>query len=305
MSPELAEQIETQARLFAPLIVEPEGVEFTRDELGGVPVEWTAPAEGVGDARRVVLYLHGGGYSSGLAAWARRATTRLALELGCRVVAADYRLAPRFPFPAAHDDVLAVYQHLIGPGGFAPARVAVAGDSAGGALAVSLCADARDRGMPLPACGLLNSLWADLALNTPSLDDPVRNRCDIRREMVEHLARTLLATGDVDPRDGRHSPVYRDLTGLPPLLIQAAGRDVCHDDSVRLAASARASGVRVTLTEYPDAEHIWILNGPWRIEYPENYPDDPAIRWVDSGAEAPEALSATQEMAAFVRAHTG
>ena len=109
-------------------------------------------------------------------------------------------------------------------------------------------------------------------MNTPSLDDPVRNGFDIRREMVVQLSETLLSTGGIDPMDGRHSPVYRDLTGLPPLLVQAAGRDICHDDSVRLAASARAAGVAVTITEYPDAEHIWILNGPWRIEYPQGYP---------------------------------
>jgi acetyl esterase/lipase len=303
MTPELEAQIAQQQVFFEPLIIEPEGVELSRDELGGVPVEWTQPAGGPTDTERVVLYLHGGGYSGGLAAWARRGTARLALGLGCRVAAADYRLAPRFPFPAAHEDVLAVYQHLIGPGGYAPGRVAVAGDSAGGALTVSLCADARDRGMPLPACGMLNSLWADIALNTPSLDDPVRNGFDIRREMVEQLSRTLLSTGGVDPMDPRHSPVYRDLTGLPPLLVQAAGRDVCHDDSIRLAASARAAGVDVTITEYPEAEHIWILNGPWRIRYPEAYPDEP-IRWVNCGAEAPEAIPAMEEMVAFVQAHT-
>lgn len=305
MRPELAEQIETQRQLFEPLIVEPDGVRLHRDTLGEVPVEWTEPDGGASDTQRVVLYLHGGGYSSGLAAWARRATARLALGLGCRVVAPDYRLAPGFAFPAAHEDVLAVYRHLIGAGGYAPANVAVAGDSAGGALSVSLCADARDLGLPMPACAITNSLWADLALNTPSLDDPVRNGYDIRREMVEFLSATLLATGQIDPRDGRHSPVYRDLAGLPPLLVQAAGRDVCHDDSVRLAASARAAGVAVTITEYPDAEHIWILNGPWRIAYPTDYPDNPAISWVDSGAEAPEAVTAIAEMAAFIRRHTG
>jgi acetyl esterase/lipase len=280
----------------------PAGATFTRDELAGVPVEWTAPAAGVTDASRVVLYLHGGGYSSGLAAWARRASARLALGLGVRVVAADYRLAPRFPFPAAHEDVLAVYRHLIGAGGFAPSGVAVAGDSAGGALSVSLMADARDRGLPQPACGMLNSLWADIALHTPSLDDPVRNRFDIRRELVEVLSKTLLAGGGVDPMDPRHSPVYRDLRGLNPLLIQAAGRDVCHDDSIRLAANARAAGVRVRLTEYPDAEHIWILNGPCRMRYGAKYPDD-TVEFVASASEAPEAVTAIEEMCAFARQH--
>jgi acetyl esterase/lipase len=303
VTPELAEQIAAQERFFAPLIVEPDGVTITRDELGGVPVERTEPAGGVTDPERVVLYLHGGGYSSGLAAWTRRGTARLALGLGATVIAPDYRLAPRFPFPAAHEDVLAAYLHLIGVGGFAPSGVAVAGDSAGGALTVSLMADARDRGLPLPACGMLNSLWADIALNTPSLDDPVRNSHDIRRELVEVLSATLLSTGGVDPYDPRHSPVYRDLSGLPPLLIQAAGRDVCHDDSVRLAAAARAAGVDVTITEYADVEHIWILNGPWRLRYGDRYPAD-GVEWYDCGVEPPEAITAIDEMCAFARDHT-
>ena len=300
---ELAEQLATQEGFFAPLIVEPDGVTFIEDELAGVPVEWTAPVDGVTDDGLVVVYHHGGGYSSGLAKWARRGTSRLAIALGARVVAPDYRLAPHHPFPAAHEDVLAVYRHLIGDGGFDPARLAAAGDSAGGALSVTLAADARDLGLPMPACLITNSLWADLGLNTTSLDDPVRNGCDIRREMVELLSATLLSTGDIDPCDPRHSPVYRDLRGLPPLLVQAAGRDVCHDDSVRLAASARAAGVDVTITEYPDVEHIWILNGPWRLEYGERYPED-GVHWVDRGVEPPEAVTAIVEMAAFIRAHT-
>jgi acetyl esterase/lipase len=303
MRAEWAEQIAEQEAFFAPLIVEPEGVTLEVDEVGGVPVEWTIPAGGPSDPGLVILYLHGGGYSNGLAKWARRGTARLASGTGGRVVAADYRLAPRFPFPAAHEDVLAVYEALIARPEFAPERVAVAGDSAGGALTVSLMADARDKGIPMPACGMLNSLWADIALNTPSLDDPIRNGYDIRRELVEVLSSTFLSPGGIDAYDPRHSPVYRDLSGLPPLLIQAAGRDVCHDDSIRLAATARAGGVDVTITEYPDVEHIWILNGPWRLRYGDKYPDD-GVEWIDSGAEAPEAVTAIDEMCAFVRAHT-
>lgn len=302
VTPELAEQIAAQEQFFAPLIVEPAGVTITAGECGGVPVEWTEPAGGPTDPTRVVVYFHGGGYSSGLAKWARRGAARLALGTGGRVVAPDYRLTPRFPFPAAHEDALAVYEHLIGPGGYAPSRVAVAGDSAGGSIAVSLCADARDSGIPMPACAMANSLWADIALNTPSLDDPVRNRHDIRRELVEVLSETFLSPGGIDPYDGRHSPVYRDLRGLPPILLQAAGRDVCHDDSVRLAASARAAGLIVKLTEYPDTEHIWILNGPWRLRYAADYPAG-GVEWFDCGAEAPEAVTAIDEMCAFAAAH--
>ncbi len=139
-------------------------------------------------------------------------------------------------------------------------------------------------------------------LNTPSLDDPVRNQFDIRRGLVEALAATLLSTGGVDPYDGRHSPVYRDLAGLPPILVQAAGRDICHDDSVRLAAKARAAGVKVTISEYPDVEHIWILNGPCRIEYGARWPED-GLRFVDRGVEPPEAKTAIDEMCEFIASH--
>lgn len=302
MRTDLAEQLAEQEAAFAQLIIEPDGVTIEDGELAGVPVEWTSPAGGPTDDGLVIIYLHGGGYSNGLAKWARRGTARLALGTGARVAAVDYRLAPRYPFPAAHEDVLTVYRELIGPGGFDPHRVAVAGDSAGGALTVSLMADARDAGIPMPACGMTNSLWADIALNTPSLDDPVKNRNDIRRDLVEWLSVTFLSTGGIDPYDGRHSPVYRDLRGLPPLLMQAAGRDICHDDTIRLAASARAAGVDVTITEYPEAEHIWILNGPWRIRYGgDNFVDD-GFMWVDVGVEAPEATTAIDEMCRFMRA---
>jgi monoterpene epsilon-lactone hydrolase len=304
LSPDLATQIEQQERVFAPLITSPDGLNFSRDEVGGLPVEWTEPTAGISDPNRVVLYLHGGGYSNGCAAWARRGTARLAQGLGCRVIAPDYRLAPRFGFPAAHEDVLAVYESLLDDLNFSASNVIVAGDSAGGALAVTLCADARDKRLPLPACAITNSLWADIAMNTPSLDDPLRNSFDIRKDMVAQLAETLLAPGDIDPMDPRHSPVYRDLHGLPPLLIQAAGRDVCHDDSVRLAASARAAGVSVTITEYADVEHIWILNGPWRIAYPEPNSEDKRIQWIDCGEEAPQAVTAIEEMVTFARQQT-
>jgi acetyl esterase/lipase len=304
MRRELEEQIAQQEQAFALVISEPDGVRFARDELGEVPVEWTTPDGGPTDEGLVVLYLHGGGYSSGCAKWARRAAARLAVGTGGRVVAPDYRLAPQFPFPAAHEDALAVYRHLIGPGGFSPDRVAVAGDSAGGAMSVTLMADARDLGLPLPACAMLNSVWADVALNTPSLDDPVRNRYDIRRELVQMLSTIVLSTGGVDPRDPRHSPVYRDLSGLRPLLVQAAGNDVCHDDSVRIAANARAAGVEVKISEYTGVEHIWILNGACHITYGPDYPDDPTdLGWTEHGSEPIEATTAIEEMCAFLREH--
>ena len=120
MTPELSAQLAEQEAAFASLIVEPDGVTIESDELGGVPVEWTVAAGGATTRSLVIIYLHGGGYSSGLAKWARRGTARLALGTGGRVVAADYRLTPQFPFPAAHEDVLAVYRNSSAPAASRP-----------------------------------------------------------------------------------------------------------------------------------------------------------------------------------------
>ncbi|KAI9028453.1 Alpha/Beta hydrolase protein [Hyaloraphidium curvatum] len=301
MKPEIAEQIERQMALFRPLIIEPEGVRLERGELGGVDVEWTIPESGVTDPDTIVLYTHGGGYSSGLAAWARRGTARLAKALGCKVAAVEYRLSPQFPFPAAHEDVLAVYKHVIGPAGYKPGRVVLIGDSAGGALAVSCAADARDAGLPLPACIITNSLWADIDMNTPSLDDPEKLKHDIRKEIVVMLNHNFLLPGGINPRDPRHSPVYRDLSKLPPILLQAAGLDICYDDSVRLAARAKEGGTPIKFSVYPNVNHIWILNGPWNIKYPDDYPANPAFGWEDSGTEPPECVTAIDEIVAFIK----
>lgn len=179
-------------------------------------------------------------------------------------------------------------------------RIALAGDSAGGSLATSLALDAIHEGLPAPIAVCTNSLWADIAMNTPSLDDPIKNKHDIRKEMVIQLNKAFLMPGGIDPMGPRHSPVYRDLHGLPPLLLQAAGLDICHDDSVRLAANAKAAGVKVKYTEYPNCDHIWILNGPCKIRYADDYPVGPCEFYV-AGDEPKEAEEAIDEMVAWIR----
>ena len=271
-----------------------DGLTYVPDEIGGVPVEWTVPDGVATDPEAAFMYLHGGGYVAGAPEACRLATSRIALGLGVRVIAPDYRLAPEHPFPAAHEDLLAIYRELITAQGVRPEKFAVAGDSAGGSLAVSLIADARDSGLPMPACGMLNSPFSDVALNSPSLDDPVRNQHSIPRGLVEALTGAFLSSGGVHPRDPRHSPIYRDLAGLTPLLIQVAGHDVCHDDGVRLAAKAREAGVDVTFTEYPTSEHIFIVWGSMQFV-------DGAI--VDSALDPEPARRAAQEMVEFARMH--
>jgi epsilon-lactone hydrolase len=279
---------------YSALTAPQDGVQYASEEIAAVPVEWTIPAGVATDPEAAVMFIHGGGYVAGVPEVCRLATSRIALGLGVRVIAPDYRLAPEHPFPAAHEDVLAVYRELIGTLGVRPAKFAVAGESAGASMAVSLIADARQAGLPMPACGMLNSPFSDAGCNSPSLDDPVRNQHAIPRGLVDALAAAFLSTGGVDPRDPRHSPIYRDLSGLTPLLIQVAGYDVCHDDGVRLAAHARAAGVDVTFTEYPTSEHVFIVWGSMQYL-------DGAV--VDSALDGEPARKAAQEMVEFARSH--
>jgi epsilon-lactone hydrolase len=271
-----------------------DGLNYAPAEIAGVPAEWTVPDGVATDPEAAVMYIHGGGYVAGTPEACRLATSRIALGLGVRVIAPDYRLAPEHPFPAAHEDVLAVYRELITAQGVRPEKFAVAGDSAGGSMAVSLIADAREAGLPMPACGMLNSPFSDAALNSPSLDDPDRNQHSIPRGLVDALTAAFLSTGGVHPKDPRHSPIYRDLCGLTPLLIQVAGHDICHDDGIRLAAKAREAGVNVTLTEYPNSEHIFIVWGS------KLYVDG-AI--VDAALDPEPPRRAAQEMVEFARRH--
>jgi acetyl esterase/lipase len=204
----------------------------------------------------LALYFHGGAYLAGRPVHFRNSTVGLSRAAGVRVLVPEYRLAPEHPFPAAHDDALAVYRRLVTDEDADPAALMVVGDSAGAAIAVSVVAAALVAGLPRPACIVANSPYADLAGASPSLDDPRRAGT---RELIDWLRYTYLSSNDADPKDRRHSPVYGDLTGLPPLLVQAGWLDNLFDDAVRLAAQARSCGVETTFTEYSESGHIWIV----------------------------------------------
>jgi monoterpene epsilon-lactone hydrolase len=249
-------------------------------ELAGVPAEWVL-ADGVAP-ERTVLYFHGGGYLAGSAAQYRGITVPLARAAAARVLAVDYRLAPEHPFPAALEDAVTAYRWLL-DSGTDPAHLVVAGDSAGAALAVSVLVDARDRGLPLAGALFGTSPYADLTASGASLDEPALNQGRYTKARVTAMMRLLLAAGTTDPADPRLSPVFAELAGLPPMLIQVGGMDNLRDDGVRLAHRAEASGVQVVLTDYPDSEHIWTVRGTNPVD--------------------PEAARAVAEAAEFARAH--
>ena len=233
----------------------PSGVAFTRGTVGGVPGEW-AQAEGRdtgrgADERPTLLYLHGGGFIACSALVYRPVTGRFA-RAGFRVFTPDYRLAPEHPFPAAVEDCTAVWAALAEAG---PA--VLAGDSAGGTLALATIIEARRLGLTPPAAAALFSPATDLIGRSASFRTNGRRDAMFRPEALTRLVPAYLA--GADPADPRASPIEADLSGFPPLLIHVGAREILRDDSLRLAEKAKAAGVPVDLTVFPVVAHAWQL----------------------------------------------
>jgi epsilon-lactone hydrolase len=225
--------------------------------LKGEWIEPTAPNHPA--RRRCILYLHGGGYITMSARTHRSVTSRLAGWSDSSVFALDYRLAPEHPFPAALEDALTAYRALIAAGTH-PARIVVAGDSAGGGLALALLLALRAAVEPLPAAAVLFSPWTDLAATGRSIIDNDTADVLFFGSWVALTARHYL--GETPATNPLVSPVYADLTGLPPLLIQVSGSEVLLDDSRRVAENAKRSGVTATLQIWPGLPHGWHIFAP-------------------------------------------
>jgi acetyl esterase/lipase len=226
-------------------------------EAAGLPAEWVAaPGSHPG---RVVLYLHGGGYVIGSINTHRSLVARISAASGARGLAIDYRLAPEHPHPAAVEDATAVYRWLLEQG-IEPARIAVAGDSAGGGLTLATLLALRDAGDPLPAAGVCLSPWTDLegsgaSAQPGAVDDPL-----LQYEGLVEMARHYVGE-EGDLRDPLAAPLHGDYAGLPPLLIQVGTREILLDDSTRVAERARAAGVDVTLEPWEGLIHVWQMFG--------------------------------------------
>jgi acetyl esterase/lipase len=238
-------------------------VEVTSSVVGTIPVDRiTAPGA---DTDRVLLYLHGGGYCIGSRATYRHIAARLSAEAGMVVLLPEYRLAPEHPFPAAVDDALLVYRRLIS-GGTPADRIAVAGDSAGGGLALALQVASRDAGDPVPAASALLSAWADLSDLGPVSDEAL-DIDFLRPETLEFFAQNYL--GDGDRTVVTASPALADLAGLGSMLVQAGECEILLDTSRRVAARAKDAGVDVTLEVEPAMFHAWHLFAGWVPESDE------------------------------------
>ena len=229
-----------------------DNVRTTPVTLGGVGavdvvVDGVTPAD-------VVLYFHGGGYVIGSAQSSVPLAAELAQRTGAKVITVDYRLAPEHPFPAAVDDARAAYQELLTQG-VAPGRIAFAGESAGGGLAVAAVLALRDAAVTLPTSILAMSPWADLTLSGDTFlekqpVDAVLTGAGLRRSVEDYV-------GSADPSDPYMSPIFGDLHGLPPILIQSGSREILLSDSLRLASRAAVADVQVTLDVVPGVPHVF------------------------------------------------
>jgi epsilon-lactone hydrolase len=220
--------------------------------LGGVPSEKIAPGNAVAD--RTIFYLHGGGYCLGGCASHRTMAARMAEAAQATAFVVDYRLAPEHPFPAAHDDALAAWRAVLALGRD-PARTVIAGDSAGGGLSVACAVAARDAGLPLPAGLHLISPWVNLTNASPAYEAKGATDFIITQQGIDEFADGYLGAGD--RRNPKASPLFADLSGLPPMLIQVGSEEVLMSDSIQLAERAGFALVDVTLRIWPDMIHIW------------------------------------------------
>ena len=220
-----------------------------------VPAEWiTTPNS---ENQKVVLYLHGGGYVAGSIASYRDLVARISRVSKTRILILEYRLAPEYPFPNALEDAVTAYKWLVSTENIDPNNMIIAGDSAGGGLTLATLIKLRDEGIALPIAAVCLSPWTDLAGTGESLKTKVEVDPFISPEMFEFSARTYLGT--TDPKNPLASPLYADLHGLPPLLIQVGTSEVLLDDSVRFAERAKAAGVDVRLEVWKDVIHIFAI----------------------------------------------
>ncbi len=236
--------------LLATLPVEGEFA-FDAMNFGGVPALHcqTGPAHA-----GALIYLHGGAFVSGSAQGYRGLAANIGKAAGLVTYALDYRLAPEHPFPAAIDDVLVAYRVLLNSG-MKPDRIAIAGDSAGGGLSLASLVKIRDEGLPLPAAGYLLSPWADMTCSAETMAskaavDPALDQAGLK------VAAGLYLSGTAADNP-LASPIYADLSGLPPLLVQVGSAEILLGDSLAIAAGAGAAGTHVQLEVWPEMVHVW------------------------------------------------
>ena len=232
---------------------EPRGVDYIETSASEVPALWAAPKNCAED--RVLLCAHGGGYVAASMYTHRKTYGHVARAIGCRALIVDYRRAPENVHPGPVNDMAQSYKWLLDQG-IRPGHVALIGDSAGGALAVTTILRTRQQGLPLPAATMPLSPWLDMEATGATFETNAQKDLIASRDMIQAMAGMFLGEGG-NRRDPLANPLYADLTGLPPMYIQTGADETLLDDSRKLAELARKSGVDVTLEIVPEMQHVF------------------------------------------------
>ncbi len=240
---------ETLGRLLTP----PIGFTWEPFEVEGIPVAWVRP-EGAHDRSKVILYCHGGGYTSGALGYARMLAVRMARATGYEVLAFQYRLAPEHAYPAALEDARLIWEYLMHQG-WGAREIILAGDSAGGNLALELALDLRDAQRMLPWRMVLFSPWTDMTASGESYTECREQDPLLTRDYVEAVREAYAPGADWNRQE--YSPLFADQHGLPPTLIQAGGREILRDDSTRLHQKLQEAGVPAVLQIWPEMWHVF------------------------------------------------
>lgn len=255
-----------------------EGVSIKSMDAGGLHCEWVRAAGA--DRAKVLLFVHGGGFTAGSCVTHRDLASRLSAASGLSALVPDYRIAPEHPFPQGLEDVISAYRWLLASG-VGTKQLAVAGDSAGGNLALAALISLRDSGEPMPAAVALLSPWVDLTLTGESMIS--RESVDIGVTKVGLMRSRALYIGSQDEADRLVSPLFADLSGLPPMLIHVGDAEILLSDSERLAEKAHDAGVDAILKVWPNMRHVF----------------------QGDAATVPEAQQAIDEIGAFLAAKVG
>lgn len=227
------------------------------ENIADVPCEWVSYGEA--DNQHILIHLHGGGFVMGSCKTHRHLASYLSKVTGIRVLLIDYRLAPEYPFPSGLGDIVRVYRYLI-DSDYQPSQIVMSGDSAGGGLVVSTMLSLRENNIPLPKANILISPWLDLTVSGESIQsraelDPQLTEEDLRYTATQYTVDKQLANPLV-------SPVYADLSHLPPTLIQVGDHELLLSDSVTFAEKAKTDGVAVTLDIWDEMWHVWHSSAP-------------------------------------------
>ena len=243
---------ELLGRLVTPMI----GMTWEPFDLDGVPAAWTRPDRGY-DRRHAILYCHGGGFTSGALNYSRILSMKLSQVTGYPVLSFQYRLAPENPYPAAIDDGMKAWDYLMHQG-YGARDTIVAGDSAGGNMALCLTARLKEQGRLLPRALILMSPWTDLSIRGRSYREKAELDPMLTREYIEAV-RAAYAGPDADFLDPHLSPLYGSLKGFPPALIQVGDHEILLSDSIRLRDRLVMAGVPSRLEVWKDMWHVFQL----------------------------------------------